>query len=68
MALIYNIHPDNNALIDLPAEIRFSDFRAVSGAQVPFHIEKLLNNVLFFDLQISTAIVDSVLTASQIQQ
>ncbi len=52
-AITFNIHPDNNALLDLPVEIRFSDYRvvspsgvvaglqtgAVSSPQIPFHIQ-----------------------------
>src|SRR5438477_553099 len=39
-AIAFNIHPDNNALLDLPVEIRFSDYQTVSGARGPFHVQK----------------------------
>ena len=66
-ATTFNIHPDNNALLDIPIEIRFSDYRAVNGAQVPFHVQKFLNNGLILDLQFNTAVLNTGLAASQFQ-
>jgi hypothetical protein len=66
-AVTFNTHPDNNALLDIPIEIRFSDYRAVSGVQVPFHIQKFLNNSLLLDIHFETAVVNMGLSASQFQ-
>ncbi len=63
-ALSFNIHPDNNALLDIPIEIRFSDYRSVNGAQVPFHVQKFLNNGLILDLQFQNVTLNTGLTAS----
>jgi hypothetical protein len=63
-ALTFNIHPDSNMLLDIPIEIRFSDYRAISGAQVPFHIQKYLNNGLTLDLQFQNVALNTGLTAS----
>jgi hypothetical protein len=63
-SVTFNIHPDNNELLDIPIEVRFSDYRAVNGAQVPFHVEKYLNNGLILDLQFQTVAVNSGLTAT----
>jgi hypothetical protein len=60
----FTIHPDKNALIDMPVEVRFSDYRPVSGAQVPFHIQKFLNNSLILDFQADSVTLNSGLTAS----
>lgn len=54
-ALAFDIHTDDNALIDIPVEVRFSDYRQVNGAQVPFHIQKFFNNGLDLDLQLDSA-------------
>jgi len=62
--LDFNIHPENNALLDMPVEIRFSDYRAVNGVQVPFHIQRYLNNTLILDIELQTVTVSSGLTAS----
>jgi len=62
----YNIHPDNNALVDIPIELHFSDYRLVNGAQIPFHIQKSINNSLSLDVQFQTAALNTGLTASQL--
>jgi len=63
-AITFNIHPDDNALLDIPIEVRFSDYRAVGGSQVPYHIQKYLNNGLALDFQVQTVTLNSGLTAS----
>jgi hypothetical protein len=64
VSLAYNTHPDNDAGLDLPVEISFSDYRPVNGVQIPFHVQKYLNNTLYLDLQFQTTAVNSGLTAS----
>ena len=61
-----NIHADSNGLLDIPVEIRFSDYRTVNGPQIPFHIQKYINNSLELDLQFQSATLNSGLTASQV--
>jgi len=63
-ALAFNIHPDNNMGLDIPVEIRFSDYRSVSGVQIPFHIEKFVNNSLMLDFQAQTVAINTGLTSS----
>jgi hypothetical protein len=63
-AIAFNIHPDNNALLDIPVEVQFSDYRSVNGAQVPFHVQKFLNNGLVLDVQLQTVAINSGLSAS----
>jgi len=64
VTLAFNVHPDKDAGLDIPVEIRFSDYRRVSGAQVPFHIQKYLNNTLVLDLQFQTVALNTGLTGS----
>src|SRR6202007_2944399 len=64
VALDLTVHPDNNMLLDIPVEIRFSDYRAVNGVQVPFHVQKYLNNSLILDIQLQTVTLNSGLAAS----
>ncbi len=64
-AITFNTHPDNNAIVDIPIEIRFSGYRLVNGAQIPFHVQKFLNNGLVLDLQFDSAALNTGLTASQ---
>lgn len=64
-AMIFNTHPDKNALIDIPVEVRFSDYRPVNGALIAYHIQKYLNGSLILDFQAQTAALNSGLPASQ---
>lgn len=67
VALTFAVHPDNNALLDIPVEIRLSDYRVVNGAQVPFHVEKYLNNALCLDLRFDAVTLNTGLTISNFQ-
>ena len=64
VALDFTQHPDNNALIDLPVEIRFSEYQSVSGAVVPMDVQKFLNFGLVLDLQLTNATTNSGLSTS----
>lgn len=64
VALTFNIHPDDNALLDLPVEVRFSDYRLANGAQTPFHLQKFLNNSLTLDLQFQSVSLNTGLSPS----
>jgi hypothetical protein len=64
VAISFTTHPDTNAVVDIPVEIAFSDYRAVNGTQVPFHIQKYLNNSLALDFQASSVTLNTGLTAS----
>jgi hypothetical protein len=66
-ALSFNIHPDNDMNTNIAAEIRFSDYRAVNGILLPFHVQRLLNNSLTLDLQFQSAVLNSGLAATDFQ-
>jgi hypothetical protein len=55
----FNIHPDANAAMDIPVEIRFSDYRAAGSLMMPFHIQRYISGSLSLDLQVQTASVNS---------
>jgi len=67
VALDFNTHPDNNAGLDIPIQIQFSNYQSVNGVQVPLHLQKYLNNGLILDLQFSNATLDSGLIATAFQ-
>src|SRR5208282_3730699 len=67
VALDFNVHPDNNAGLDIPIEIQFSSYQPINGVQVPFHVQKYLNNDLVLDLQLNNATLNSGLTAAAFQ-
>jgi hypothetical protein len=63
-AIGFNIHPDDNALLDIPMEIQFADYRNVNGVQVPFRVQKLINGGVVLDCQIRGVTFNSGLSAS----
>jgi hypothetical protein len=63
-AIAFNMHPDDNELIDIPIRVQFSDYRSVNGTQVPFHVQRFLNNGLVLDFQFDTATINSGLSVS----
>jgi hypothetical protein len=54
-AFDFNVHPDTNALIDIPVEIRFSDYKQVNGVWTPFTVERYVNSTLALKLQVESA-------------
>jgi hypothetical protein len=64
VAISFNIHPDHNALLDIPVEVRFNDYRAVNTAQVPFHVQQFINNSLLLDFQAESVTFNSGLSAT----
>ena len=64
VALDFNTHPDNNALLDIPVEFRFSDYRPVGTLNIPFHVQQSLNGSLFLDIQFQQASINSGLSSS----
>jgi hypothetical protein len=64
VAVSFNTHADSSAVIDIPVEIDFNDYRTVNSNKVPFHIEKYLNNSLLLDFQASSVTLNSGLPVS----
>ena len=62
--LHFNAHPDNDFGRSIPAEIVFSAYQKASGILVPGRIQKYFNGSLLLDLSISSATVNSGLSAS----
>jgi hypothetical protein len=52
--LTYSVHPDNGADVQIAIEVRYSDYRAVNGVQIPFHIERFVNDSLQLDILVSS--------------
>ncbi len=55
MVLAYSVQPDKGPATKIAIEIRYSDYRAVNGATIPFHIQRYVNGSLQLDIQISSA-------------
>jgi hypothetical protein len=65
VSYVFNSHPDNNALLDIPTEIRYSNYQNSGGTQIPLRVQKFMNNTLVVDLQFQNASLNTGLTAAQ---
>jgi hypothetical protein len=64
-SLTFNTHPDDDFGLDIPIEIRFSDYRLVNGERIPFHLQRFLNNGLTLDLQFDNATLNTGLSPTE---
>jgi hypothetical protein len=55
LAIGFNQHADKNIGVTVPVEIRFANYQAVNGIQVPFHFQQLLNGSLILDATVTSA-------------
>jgi len=53
--LKYQVHPDNGAQVNIPIEIRYSDYRKIDGAEIPFLIQRYVNGSLQLEIHVSSA-------------
>jgi hypothetical protein len=64
LAVTFNAYPDTDTNTTLAVEIDFSNYMAVNGVQVPFHIQKYFQGNRLADFTVSTATVNSGLPDS----
>ena len=67
VSISFNTHADNDALLNIPIQIKFSNYQAVQGIAVPYHVQKYIQNGLALDLTVSNVQVNSGLSASDFQ-
>lgn len=63
-AIAFDTHPDDDALLNIPVEINFSNYTSVNGVQVPFHVQRCINGSLSLDLQLESAVINSGLSST----
>lgn len=63
--IMYNAHADNNALVNIPVRIEFSDYQTVQGTLIPYHIQKYIQNGLALDVTVTNAQVNPSVAASR---
>jgi len=66
ISYVTNIHPDDNELLDIPSEIRYSSYKTIAGLQIPLHVQKFVNNNLSLDLLFQNAALNTGISAAQI--
>lgn len=67
VSMSFNAHADNNALLNIPVQIRFSSYQVVKDVSVPFHVQKYVQNNLLLDMTISSVQVNTGLSAADFQ-
>ena len=60
--LDFNLHPDNNLSVDIPAEIQYSGYQKIGGILLPARIQKSLNHSVILDLNVTGAAVNTNLS------
>lgn len=64
LAIAFQVHADDDMNTNIPMEIRFANYQAVNGVQVPFHIQRMLNGGVVLDVVVTSATVNSGLPDS----
>jgi hypothetical protein len=59
VAAVFNAHPDNNALTNIPVEIDYSNYQSVDGLMVPFRIQKVFQGVPLLDFAVTSIAVNT---------
>lgn len=67
VSIAFNTHADNNALLNIPIQIRFSNYQVVQGVSVPYHVQKYIQNGLALDMTVTSVQVNSGLSTSDFQ-
>jgi hypothetical protein len=62
----YNAHPNDRPNVDVPIEVRYDDYRNISGHMIPFHVQKYVNGSLFLDINITNADLDATISPSEL--
>ncbi len=62
IAIDFSVHPDDDSNTNISVDIRFADYRSVTGVVVPFHVQKFVNNGLVLDLTVNSVSINSGLT------
>jgi len=59
VAIIFNVHPDNNANANLLTEVDFSEYQKVDGISAPLHIQKFVQGNLFLDISVAKTLLNT---------
>lgn len=67
VSVAFNTHADNNASVNIPITIQFSNYQTVQKISVPYHIQKYIQNGLALDVTVTSVQVNSGLSTSEFQ-
>jgi hypothetical protein len=54
-AIVFNQHPDDNQLVNIPIKVVFSNYQTIAGIQVPMHIQRYMNGAQILDATLTSA-------------
>ncbi len=60
----FKLHPDNDLTTNLQAEVLFSDYKVVSGVNIPFHVQRVVNGTVDLDVVITNATINTGLSTA----
>lgn len=66
-AISFDAHPDDDALTNIPVQIRFSNYQSLQGLSVSYHIQKYIQSGLVLDIAVTTVQVNSGIPATDFQ-
>ena len=67
VSIAFNMHADDDALANIPIEIKFSNYQPVQGISVPYRIQKFIQNGLTLDVTLTAVQVNGGLSATDFQ-
>ncbi|HEV2422871.1 MAG TPA: hypothetical protein VGS59_14260 [Candidatus Acidoferrales bacterium] len=67
VSIAFNTHADNNALLNIPIQVTFSNYQLVQGISVPYHVQKYVQNGLALDVTVTGVQFNSGLSTSDFQ-
>jgi hypothetical protein len=53
--LSFCLHPDDNALVDIPITVQYSNYQTTNGATMPMHVQEFVNDTLSLDITVQAA-------------
>jgi len=67
LSVAFKRHPENDLNVDIATEVRFASYQLVSGVQVPFYFQQILNGSVVLDVKVrnaslNTGLLDSLFT------
>jgi hypothetical protein len=64
LAVASQAHADGDMNTNIASEVRFANYQAVSGIQVPFHLQRMLNGGVVLDVTVTNAAFNAGLSDS----
>jgi hypothetical protein len=59
VAIAFNVHPDDNMDQNIPVEIDFANYQAISGVQVPIHFQEIYNGGVTLDVTVTNTAINT---------